>query len=411
MHLFAQITEMNDEEKLFRAIDINDVVTISSLIASGIVKNQLCSRSPLVHAALRGRANVVRMLLDDDRKHHLKACHAAIYHRYPSVLNELLVEREAFVNDRSLLVVVSRSFQSGDQMAVALLDAGASPDDLTNDELISLCSVASVENEGDVSLPVLRRLLARGVNVSALRSSDGSTLCHIAVTDALDDVDVDELLRTLVTVAGVDVNAVDDNGSTALHRAALVRNFKAIRLLVAELGADVDRQRFDDSCTALHMLSDSSRDWNDVGPCVELLLALGANVCLVNSESGDSPCHAATRARAFAALCAFLAAGGDLDQPNNNDETPRTIASREKVSLPTADAIDAARRRIASIQLGLVRHRAAEICIGLYSLNLDALQMCEIMVQACAAFGSLMLFHQWWTIATKVKHFQSKILL
>jgi hypothetical protein len=379
------------------------------MIANGVVK--LCLRSPLVHAATRGRANVVRMLLDEDRKHRLKACHAAIYNRYPRVLDELLVglEREVIVNDRSLLVALSSSFQTDDQMAVALLDAGASLDDLTNDNLFSLCSVASAER--DVSLPVLRRLLARGVNVSALRDIDGSTLCHFAMLSVRgDDDDVDELLRTLVAVAGVDVDAVDKNcGATVLHLAASVRNSKAIRLLVVELGADIDRQRADDGCTALHRLSCDSRDWSDVGPCVEVLLALGANVCLASSYSGDSPCHEAARARAFAALCAFLAGGGDLDQPNNIGETPRTIASRERLTLPTADAIDAARRRIASIQLGLVRRRAAEICIGLYSLNLDALQLCEIMSHSFGAFGSLILFHQWWAIATKVKHFQSKI--
>jgi hypothetical protein len=41
-------------------------------------------------------------------------------------------------------------------------------------------------------------------------------------------------------------------------------------------------------------------------------------------------------------MCALVAAGGDLDQPNKKGETPRMIATRNNVDLPTADEIDAA---------------------------------------------------------------------
>jgi hypothetical protein len=66
-----------------------------------------------------------------------------------------------------------------------------------------------------------------------------------------------------------------------------------------------------------------------------------------------------------ASLCALVAAGGDLDQPNNKGETPRMIAIRKNVALPTADEIDAARHRIAKTRLDLVRERAFQICVGL----------------------------------------------
>jgi hypothetical protein len=41
------------------------------------------------------------------------------------------------------------------------------------------------------------------------------------------------------------------------------------------------------------------------------------------------------------------------------------IATRNNVALPTADEIDAARRRIAKARLDLVRQRAFQICLGL----------------------------------------------
>jgi hypothetical protein len=82
------------------------------------------------------------------------------------------------------------------------------------------------------------------------------------------------------------------------------------------------------------------------------------------------------------------------------------IATRNNVALPTADEIDAARRRIAKARLDLVRERAFQICLGLQPLDINALQLCEILMHSFGALGSLIAFHQWWAIATKVKHFR-----
>jgi hypothetical protein len=138
---------------------------------------------------------------------------------------------------------------------------------------------------------------------------------------------------------------------------------------------------------------------------VELLLALGADVNLVAND-GRTACLVAAVFKKPAALCALVAAGGDLDQPNKEGETPRMIATRNNVALPTADEIDAARRRIAKARLDLVRERAFQICLGLAATRLNALQLCEILMHSFGALGSLIAFHQWWAIATKVKHFR-----
>jgi hypothetical protein len=135
--------------------------------------------------------------------------------------------------------------------------------------------------------------------------------------------------------------------------------------------------------------------------CVELLLALGADVRLVD-EWGNS--HFAIRSPA--SLCAVVAAGGNLDQPDNKGETPRMVATRLEFPLPTAAEIDVARRQIAKTRLDLVRERAFQICVGLQSFRLNALQLCEILMHSFGAIGSVILFHQWWAIATKVKHFR-----
>jgi hypothetical protein len=135
------------------------------------------------------------------------------------------------------------------------------------------------------------------------------------------------------------------------------------------------------------------------------LLALGANVHLVN-KNGETACHLAMKRRYRASIYACLAAGSNLDQPDNKGETLRMFATRKKISMPTAGGIDAARRRIAKTRLDLVRERAFQICVALQPLNINALELCEIMMHSFGALGSLIAFHQWWAIAAKVKHFQ-----
>jgi hypothetical protein len=132
----------------------------------------------------------------------------------------------------------------------------------------------------------------------------------------------------------------------------------------------------------------------DLSSRVELLLALGADVNLVAND-GRTACLIATVLNRPAVLCALVAAGGDLDQPDNNGETPRVTANQYDVQLPTADEIDAARRRIAKARLDLVCQRALQICLGLCPLDINALQLCEILMHSFGALGSLIAFHQW----------------
>jgi hypothetical protein len=167
------------------------------------------------------------------------------------------------------------------------------------------------------------------------------------------------------------------------------------------LGVEIDRQS-NDGLTAL--INDASRKPKP-SSSVELFLALGADVNLVTND-GRTVCRITAMFNNPAALCALVAAGGDLEQRDTDGQSPRMIAIRNNAQLPTGDEIDAARRRIAKARLDLVRERAFQICVGLQSFRLNALQLCEIMMHSFGALGSLILFHQWWAIATKVKHFR-----
>jgi ankyrin repeat protein len=394
---------MNDDEhatqQLINAINKNDTATASSLISSGSV-NLNVEPWPLHHAAENGRVEIMTMLLDagadinavNKYHHHRTASHVAIWHDQFEAL-KLLVERGAnlgVVDDegRSLLSTVAQ-YGRDERFAILLLDAGAPLDRLSNGELTSLVK----------SVAVFDRLIARGVNFTAMRDDNGATLCHYVARNVTSEND----LRFLLNVCGNDaVHAVDDDGMTPLRWALTLTNSNqlAVRILV-ELGAEIDRQD-NKGWTALSYAAAIVQS-----PCVKLLLALGADVTLVDSW-GETACHVAALFSQPTSLCTLVAAGGNLDQLDNKGETPRIIAIRRNVALPTADEIDAARRRIAKTRLDLVRERAFQICVGLQSFRLNALQLCEILMRSFGALGSLILFHQWWAIATKVKHFRDR---
>jgi hypothetical protein len=83
-----------------------------------------------------------------------------------------------------------------------------------------------------------------------------------------------------------------------------------------------------------------------------------------------------------------LAAGVDPRQPDDADDRRYCIAY------------------IAPPQFELMRLRGLEICIGLQSLRLNALQLCEIMTQMFAPLECFVPFHKVWAIATTVKHWK-----
>jgi hypothetical protein len=269
------------------------------------------------------------------------------------------------------------SHKRDDRMAILLLDAGAPVDHLPQEVFMDLVTWSR-------SVAVLTRLLARGVDVRSLRDSIGNSICHKLIWNAKRD-DVSVLLRALVELADANVNAVDDVGMAPLHFAAMLRNLSAMHVLV-ELGADVGQRQFNGRA-ALHWLCGNNNADGDTA-CIELLLALGADMSLFSF--GQTACHSAA------------------SEVPADGATPREIAARNGCLLPTDDEIDAACKRIAKTRLDLVRRRAMWICIGLQPLDLDALQLCEILMFSFGALASLIAFHQWWKIATTVKHFSRK---
>jgi ankyrin repeat protein len=294
----------------------------------------------------------------------------------------------------------------------------------------------------DIDLIV--RILGAGADVNRA-NANGDTLLHVAALTSASDV----VVRALVD-AGGDLDAKNDQGQTACHIA--VKNEIVLRALI-ELGASCDlfdrwRQ------TPLRLAIDGNFERS-----IELLLLAGASAALIDTH-GSSMLHALmTKARVNPKIVRMLVARGiDIHVRNARGDSASDIAIQccsdglrallaLGAQLPEAvvgashietyalliasgcvvdSCVDLFGERwlanaessaedgeafqiteeLVKARLDLVRARGAEVCIGLHSLRVNALQLCEILLHACAPAAAFVPFHELWSIAVKAKHFK-----
>jgi hypothetical protein len=261
-----------------------------------------------------------------------------------------------------------------DFLAVMLINAGAALD-FEGDR--DLCWLASR------STAAIQALLNRGVDVKQLRQF--GTYCsplHLIPSRRISSAELKAAVKMLIGACGVDLEALALNQQTCTYMAAGHGNDIALRCFIAA-GADVNRP---DSfgLNPLHVTSDYK--------CAVLLLAAGANVNARDERGRTALRRAMWSVKHAAILPAFVAAGADESGLSVRD-----------IAAVSDHQVDSARRDISRTRLDLVRKRAMQVCIGLQSLSLDALQMCEILQHAFGPVAHLIAFHQWWKIATTVK--------
>jgi ankyrin repeat protein len=378
---------------------------LNSLISDGSV--DVNARLPrrfqppaLVRAAKRGMKDIVDILLranarvDDIDERGVTACHAAAAWGDRDMLALLLVRQPKLdivdvSGNTALCYAVSRTTDDGVRNALMLLEAGAS---LTAVKPDDLCRFAAT------STAAIQALIDYGVVVREIRNSDDVTPLHMAAWYGQDAAVFDMLVNVCGT--GLDVRHVCD--VTCLHSAASCGNVFAVRWLL-HAGADVNSLTSDGS-TPLHFV----RNYQ----CAVLLLAAGANLC-ARDNVGRTALHGvpkwAAPMRSLTAATALIAAGADLDAADDTGETARQALARRQLTIEF-DQVEQARREISKARIDFVRDRARQVCIGLQSLRIDALQMCEILQFACGPVAPLIPFHIWWKIATTVKHLRTNLI-
>jgi ankyrin repeat protein len=381
-------------DKLAKAIFLDDLKTVEELIDAGSIDinaNLSIDRPtpPLIYAVEIARKAIVEALLraganidsvNDGRR--FTACHAAVMNSLDGLLPVLLAHRPNLaLKDADgftplHLAIVHRR----DRIAVMLIEAGA-PVDLNR---FVVKFIATYKN-------ATQAVIKRGIDLRNVQYESGRTPLHAAASKSRDR----DLLQMLATVC--DLDALARPGGTCTHLAGVYRNAFALRCFITA-GANVNAPYEHSRQTPLHMTVDRE--------CMILLLAAGGDVH-AKDAAGNTPCHEAARIGAMGIVHALVAAGADLDTRNREDiSVHELLLSKPDWALELKqDAVDSARREIAKTRLDFVRHRALQVCFGLQSRGLDALQMCEVLLHSCGPLAPLILFHHWWKIATTVKHF------
>jgi ankyrin repeat protein len=401
-------------EDFAQAIKDGDSALLDSLLASGSIDANArlpLNRNPpaLVAAAQSGHKDVVDVLLrfgarindtDDDGR---TACHVVFEFLAAEALALLaraaspISNSSASVDSHRLMFHLFDGLDHDMRMSAMLIEAGVDLARVVDQR--RLCQVAAL------STSAIQKLLRNGVAVNELRDNRGRTALHLAVGAA----NGAPVLEMLMHVCGVELEARTSSGSTCLHVACFRTNADAIRLFIL---AGANLRAIDNSGrTPLHIFSEKN--------CTILLLAAGADVH-ARDQCGKTPLMALATYFGNGIGMRFvhprvnvlLAGGADLDVADHDGNTARQVLLAEYAmtfdDAQTSDEVEAARREIAKVRLDYVRHRAWQVCIGLQSRGLDALQMCEILLHACGPVAPVIAFHQWWKIATTVKHFKSK---
>jgi ankyrin repeat protein len=372
---------------LLRSILVNDVARVRELLESGTDDQSSAAINPLSFAAQHGHSEIVDLLLDFgapinfESPLKLTACLAAVGNDHEDVVR-VLIRRGA---DLSIADYFGRTplstaiANSNESIVIALIEAGAPLTDLD-----VVCQAAAL------STAVIRRLLDRQIDIAAARTSLNRTACLVAVMERRPL----EVFEMLVDVARVDICASDAHGQTCMHVCAQ-QGRKDLLLWLLDAGADVDaRDRLGDTplhvaCSSLffHFAMQLIVAGADVKAKNDRLLTPTSLVGALGEHIDDGK----------ELLCAVLAAGG-ADSPLGT------------ASLPSAEQIDAMRRRIVAQRVVAVRERAFQVCVALRALDLDALCMSEILMRACererkwATIARLIPFHIWWQLATAAKH-------
>jgi ankyrin repeat protein len=303
----------------------------------------------------------------------------------------------------------------------ALLAAGADCD-VASASAGSACHVAAA----NVNEKVMQALIAGGANI---RKTDrlGSQPVHIAAASP------NERVAAALAAAGASFNVADNAGFTPLHVAAVNGGARVPALLLRTTDAVQCIDRGDAvGRTPMHL---AVRHQND--KMIEMLICAGADVNVHDLDGWTAMANltlgnvsiltllvaggadaASTRyanvamdqavwSRKPAMIAMLLAAGGSLDVTNW-----RGVSVRERIvaDWPAFDFgeldVAGACRAVAARQLQLIRRRAADVVIGMQPLELDALQMCEVLLFACGPVANAVPFHTLWAIAVAAKHFR-----
>ena len=168
-------------------------------------------------------------------------------------------------------------------------------------------------NQGDVN--AIRQLIQQGASVDA-RNNYGLTALHIAANSCKSEV-IHCLIELGANVNADIVSAEQQSPATPLHMVAGTQYPETLKCLIALLAGGANLNALDNNGrTPLHIAAINNRFW-----AVKFFLIAQANTTMTD-VNGQMPVHAAAASGATEALTAFVQAGFDLDTPDTHGITP-----------------------------------------------------------------------------------------
>lgn len=298
------------------------VAAVEMLLAHGakVDATDINDITPLWIAAQEGRISVVQALIRHgaDASAHsdeVTALSMAAQSGHSAIMKELIAHGahiDAVDSDghTPLYIVCRDGYLSA---AKVLLTNGASVEGAvaTADGLTPLFVAAQNGHTG-----IVLALLTHQASVN-VRDADSTTPLHVASGRGHSDI-----VHALVVKGGAGVQALDNNGDTALHTAAHSGRMYAVKALL-KLGARADSTNKRQG-TPLY-----SACGNGHLAVARVLLAKGAST-LLSTDIGDTPLHAASRNGHVGIVIELLARGGPsllVDVVDSRGATPLLEAS------------------------------------------------------------------------------------
>jgi ankyrin repeat protein len=325
----ARLDDRDDEGRpaLIYALTTRQPGIVSFLIEGGADVNASDKDgiNALAVTCLTGEWGEVRQLLSAGGKETLSSCslQAASALGTPAEI-ETLIKSGVDVNAQqkgTQVTALHIAASAGRTEVVAiLLRAGADPD--IPDAEGSTPLIRAVEaGKPDV----VRALLQSKVNLNKIKGprnfGGGGTALHSAINGSQDEI------ADILIAAGVDIDAVDARGETALMLAARRNDTSLVEKLI-ERDANVNLQ--DESLWTALMKAVVSGNFRAQMQGIEKVVKAGVTLEAINSgiKAGISPSTRDTRAQ-MDTIDKLVRAGSDLEATNNAGETPIVLAARE----------------------------------------------------------------------------------
>ncbi len=295
--LFARDVVLTQPQRFFAAARANQTDVINQMLAKGFPTNLVDAqgRSALFHAACAGHTPIISTLLqagaliDTANVRGQTPLHCATQNGHLGAVEQLIghgASLSAMNLSGQIPIELATDFHP---IKMRLMQAGSSPRPTMSPVTVPPSSgqphIAALHDAvrlGD--FPKLRTLLNQGVNVNA-KDANGESALNIAVRTGNTRI-ARELLKR-----GADVNG--QGFETALHIAARQNHIPLLQLLISS-GAELDRRRLGhrDRSTALMLAAR-----NGHLAASRTLIANGAKVHLTGKDGATALMYAARRGR------------------------------------------------------------------------------------------------------------------